>query len=88
MRLTKCLYNNRKSADETEQLEQQLCLSEIMSGSCLQQQIRSETKAVAAKDEVQGIGFVWQNIAKHLFAAAETQRQGLSWWQAQKEEDT
>lgn len=88
MRLTKCLYNNRKSADETEQLEQQPCLLEIMSGSSLQQQIRSEMKVVTAKDEVQKIGFVWQNITKHLFAATQSQRQGSSRWQAKNEEDT
>lgn len=77
VRLTKCLYNNRKSADETEQLEQQPCLLEIMPGSSLQQQIRSEMKVVKAKDEVQRIGFVWQNITKHLFAAAQSQRRGF-----------
>lgn len=32
VRLNKCLHNNRKTADETEPLEQQLCLLEIVSG--------------------------------------------------------
>lgn len=88
MRLTKCLCNDRKSADEAEQLERLLCLLEMMSGSGWQQQIRLEMEVVAAEVEVQGMGFVWQNITKHLFAAAASQRQGLRGWQAQREEDT
>lgn len=53
-----------------QQLEQQPCLLEIMSGSSLQQQIHTEMKVVTAKDEVQKIGFVWQKVTKYLFAAA------------------
>lgn len=58
MRLTKCLCNDRKSADEAEQLERLLCLLEMMSGSGWQQQIRLEMEVVAAEVEVQGMGFV------------------------------